>query len=179
MKLTSLILVIAAFVASTSCASAKKVKANKGEKEIEQLCNYTTDQTAYYANGVAESTDMQMAKDKAATLARAEMAQNIKVSVERFNKMYRIDTNGEMSSKLEDEVQTITMQTIEDSDIVCSRYVKLDNGKYRAYVSVKLLKKAVEDAIRETLKKDAKELLDQYQKQFEQAINEAITNSSK
>lgn len=179
MKLTTAIIVIAGILASTSCASAKKTKANKGEKEIEQLCNYATDETAYYCNGIAESSDMQMAKDKAVAAARAELAENLKISVERFAKQYRIDTNADAGIKFEDSLQTITLQTISDSHIVCSRFTKLDSGKYRAYVTVKLSKKTVEESIRETIKKDAKELLDQYQKEFEKAIEEAVVKYGK
>lgn len=178
MKLITIIITAAIVLTSASCASAKKVKANKGEQEIEQLCNLTTDETAYFGNGVAESTDMQMAKDKATTAARAEIAEGLKMSIERFSKRFRSDINDEVDQKFEDELQAITVHTLTGSSVVCNRVVKADNGKYRAYVSVKLPKEVVVEAIKEAVKEKAKATLDERQKEFEEAIRQTITKSA-
>lgn len=179
MRFTAAIILLAALTVTSACASAKKVKPNKGETEVEQLCNYVTDQTTYYGNGIAESTDMQMAKDKATAAARAQIAEALKVSIERFAKQYRVDINDVTDTKFEDSLQTITLQTLSGSTEVCSRIVRTDNGKYRAYVSIGLPKEEVVNAIRETVKNsDSQQTLDQRQEEFEKSITDNIVNSN-
>lgn len=177
MKLFSAIILATAIIASSACASAKKNKANKGETDITQLCNFTTDENDFYGNGVAESTDMQMAKDKAITAARAQVANALKVSVEQFTKRFRSDVNDELDQKTEDSLQSITVQTMSGCTVVCERVVRAENGKYRAYVSVKLPKQKVIDAAKEVVKKDTKKTLDEREAEFDKAIRETITNS--
>ncbi len=179
MRFTAAIILLAALTVTSACASAKKVKPNKGETEVEQLCNYVTDQTAYYGNGIGESSDMQMAKDKATAAARAQIAEQLKVSIERFAKQYRVDVNDIAETKFEDNLQTITVQTISGSAEVCSRIVRTDNGKYRAYVSVVLPKEEVINAIRETVKSSGDaQSIDQRQAEFEKSISNNIINSN-
>lgn len=179
MKSIPAIILIAVLTLTSACASAKKVKPNKGETEIQQLCEYVTDQTNYYGNGVGESTDMQMAKDKATAAARAQIAEALKVSVERFAKQYRSDLNGIADTKFEDSLQTITIQTLSGSTEVCSRIVRTDTGRYRAYVSVALPKEEVVNAIRETVKSSGEtQSIDQRQAEFEKSINGNIINSN-
>lgn len=177
MRLITVILMSAAVLMSTASVSAKKSKANKGEKEVEQLCNYYTDENDYYGNGIAESTDMQMAKDKAITAARAQVANTLKMSIEQFTKRFRSDVNDELDQKTEDNLQSITVQTMSGCSVVCERVVRAENGKYRAYVSVKLPKQKVIEEIKETVKKDTKKSLDEREEEFNKAIRESITNS--
>lgn len=180
MKLSTAFILATVILASSACASAKKPKANKGESEITLLCDYTTDETAFYANAVEESTNMQMAKDKAALAARAEIAQAVKMSIETFTQQYRNDENAEAQQKTDNSMQSITVQTMSGCIIVCNRIVRTDSGKYRAYVSMKLPKDDVVNAIREALAKDdASKSLDQRQAEFEKAIQNAIIKSNK
>ncbi len=179
MKLITAIMLSMLVLTSTACASAKKSATNAGEQEVQQLCNYYTDETDFYGNGIAESTDMQMAKDKAATAARSQVAKTIKMSLEQYTKRFRSDVNDELDQKTEDSLQAITVQTLSECTIVCERVVRAENGKYRAYVSVKLPKQPVFDAAKEQLKKDTKKTLDEREEEFEKSIRESNKNSDK
>ncbi len=179
MRLITVALLSVTVLASTTCASAKKTKANQGEQEMEQLCNYYTDETDFYGNGIAESTDMQMAKDKALTAARAQVANSVKMSIEQYSKRFRSDMNDELDQKTEDSLQQITVQTLSGCSVVCERVVRAENGKYRAYVSVKLPKQPMIDAVKEQLKKDTRKSLDEREAAFEKSIRESMKNSDK
>lgn len=180
MKFITAIILSAGILATSACASAKKPKANKGENEIEQLCNYVTDETAYYGNGIGESTDMQMAKDKATAAARAEIAEAVKISLERFTKRFRSDRDNTAEQKFEDSMQTITVQTMAGTSIICSRVVRAENGRYRAYVSVKLPKETVVNAVKDAVvKNEPGKSLDERQQDFDNSIREEIINSGK
>lgn len=179
MKLITTIMLSMLVLTSIACASAKKYATNSGEQEVQQLCNYTTDETDFYGNGIAESTDMQMAKDKATTAARAQVANTIKMSMEQYTKRFRSDVNDELDQKTEDSLQAITVQTLSGCSVVCERVVRAENGKYRAYVSVKLPKQPMIDAVKEQLKKDTRKSLDEREAAFEKSIRESNRNSDK
>lgn len=177
MKLLSIISLAAIAILSTNCSSAKSPKANKGEQEIVQLCNYTTDETTFYANGVAESTDMQMAKDKAAESARAQLSATLKVAIESFTKRYRYEVNDVLEQKTEDRLQLLTVSTLQNSSVCCERVVKTENGKYRAYVSVALPKNVVVESLKRLAEKELRLSLDERQKAFDKIAEEEIAKA--
>ena len=91
MKLFSIISISVFCILACSCSSNKNTpKPNDDEKELAQLCNYTTDEEYFYANAFAESVDRQMAKDKAVTIARAELSATLSTIVDSFTKRYQI-----------------------------------------------------------------------------------------
>ncbi|MDD2960600.1 MAG: hypothetical protein PHR45_00765 [Muribaculaceae bacterium] len=158
--------------------NAKKDKTNSnGEVEIVQLCNFHTDEVDYFANGIAESSDMQMTKDKAINAARAELANMLTVSVENFTKRYRRDVNDQLDQKTEDRLQLATNQTIRGSLVICDKLTRTNTGKYRAYVTVKLSKTAVTEAIKSTILENEELKLNFDQAQFDKVADEAIANA--
>ena len=179
MKIVKLCLIATSAMAIVaSCGSTKQQMTNAGEVEIEQLCHYTTDDNFFYANGVAESSDMQMAKDKAINSARAEIAASLKISVENFVKRYRRDVNDQLEQKTEDRLQTITKEKLNSSNVVCDRLTRTETGKYRAYVSVGLGKAAIKEAWEQTLKEVKENKLDFNQQEFDKIADAAIAEAS-
>ncbi len=179
MKLYSILTIVAMATALTCCSANKKTKANKGEQEIVQLCSYSTDETTFYGNGVAESTDMQMAKDKATTSARAEISATLNIAVENFVKRYRTDTNDTLDQKTEDRLQTLTIQTLANSTVCCERVVRAENGKYRAYVSVALPKTVVADAAKRAMAEQKEATLDDRASAFDKIVEQEIVKAGK
>lgn len=179
MKLYSIIAVVAITAALTCCSASKKVKPNKGEQEIVQLCNYSTDETTFYGNGIAESTDMQMAKDKATISARAQISSTLNIAVENFVKRYRTDTNDTLDQKTEDRLQTLTIQTLTNSTVCCERIVRAENGKYRAYVSVALPKAVVVDAAKKAMAQEKEASLDDRASAFDKIVEQEIVKAGK
>jgi len=180
MKLYTVIAIAATLsTALTCCSASKNVKSNADETEIVQLCNYTTDEQTFYANGIAESTDMQMAKDKAVLSARAQISSALNLAVENFVKRYRTDTNDVLDQKTEDRLQTLTIQTLTNSTIVCERVTRTDTGKYRAYVSVALQKKAVIDAAKKAMAEEKEANLDTRMAEFDKIAEQEIIKAGK
>lgn len=158
-----------------SCGSKKvAVKPNSDETEITQLCHMTSDTENYYANSVAESTDMQMAKDKAINSARAEIAATLQVSVEQFTKRYRKDVNNILEQKTEDRLEFLVKQSLSASTIVCDKITRTSKGTYRAYVTVGLNKKEVIKALEMGILEDKELKLNYDQTLFDKVADEAI-----
>ncbi|HIZ25574.1 LPP20 family lipoprotein [Barnesiella sp. An55] len=176
MKAIKLLLISLGVISLASCSSTKQA-ANSGEQEVEQLCHFLTSEEYFYANATAESTDMQMAKDKAVNSARASIASSISTAVENFSKRYRNDINTELNEKTEERLQLITKQTLSGSTIVCDRIVRTADGKYRAYISVGLSKTEITDAIEKAILEDEKLKLDYQQAQFDKVADETIAKS--
>lgn len=176
MKHYTILTIAAALCISLSCCSASK-KANKGEKEITQLCSYTTDDNNFYGNGIAESTDMQMAKDKAITSARAQISASLNLAVENFVKRYRIDSNDVLDQRTEDRLQTLTIQTLSGTKVVCERIVRAENGRYRAYVSVSLPKQTVVEAAKEAMEKEKGADFDSRMADFDKIAEQEIVKA--
>lgn len=172
-KLIYLFLVAILFV---SCGGSKKnVKsANSDEVEVTQLCQYMTDDENYYANSVAESTDMQMAKDKAINSARAEIASTIEAYLEQFVKRYRKDVNATLDEKTEDRLEILVKQILNSSTVVCDRMTRTNTGKYRAYISVKLNKSGVKEALKKGIMEDKELKLNYDQALFDKVADEAF-----
>lgn len=177
MKAIKLFLVSLGVISMTSCSSTKQTTVNNGEQEIEQLCHFLTSEEYFYANATAESTDMQMAKDKAVNSARAAIAASISTAVENFTKRYRNDVNNELNEKTEERLQILTKQTIAGSTVVCDRMVRTADGKYRSYISVGLSKSQITNAIEKAIMEDEKLKLDFQQTKFDEVADEAIIKS--
>ncbi|HJG89437.1 hypothetical protein [Barnesiella viscericola] len=177
MKAIKLFMISLGVISLASCSSAKQATVNNGEQEIEQLCHFLTNEEYFYANATAESTDMQMAKDKAVNSARAAIAASISTAVENFSKRYRNDVNNELNEKTEERLQILTKQTISGSTVVCDRIVRTVDGKYRSYISVGLSKNQITDAIERAIMEDEKLKLDYQQAQFDKVADAEITKA--
>ncbi len=163
-------------VLMASCASGKKSapQGNSDEVEVVQLCHKITDNETYYANAIAESTDMQMSKDKAINSARAEISAALSVFVESFTKRYRQDYNDQLEQKTEDKLELAVKQTLSGSSVDCERVTRTNTGKYRSYVTVKLAKKEITDALEKAIFEDEKLKLNFDQTQFDKIADEAM-----
>lgn len=182
MKILRFFCLATCIMAMASCGGSKKAavaKPNSGETEVTQLCHQVTDDENYFANSVAESSDMQMSKDKAINSGRAELAATLSIVVENFTKRYRKDVNDILDQKTEDRLQTLVKQTLSGSTVTCDRITRTDKGQYRAYVSVRLAKKDVAAALEKAVLENKELKLNFDQAQFDKVANEAIANFGK
>lgn len=171
-----LVTIIAIAGAMTACSSSKNTvaKPNSDEVEVTQLCHSLTDEENFFANAIAESSDAQMAKDKAVASARSEIAANLQAAVENFSKRYRKDVNDQLDAKVEDRLQIIVKQNLRGSTITCDRITRTKTGKYRAYTTVRLSKKEIEAALERGLLEDKELKLNFDQAQFDKIADEEI-----
>ncbi|MDD2960603.1 MAG: hypothetical protein PHR45_00780 [Muribaculaceae bacterium] len=180
MKTIKIFAIAACVLLFTSCGGSKKVaKTNSDEVEVTQLCHNLSDEENYFANSVAQSSDMQMAKDKAINSGRAELAATLSTAVENFTKRYRKDVNDQLDQKTEDRLQILVKQTLSGSTVVCDRITRTQDGLYRAYVSVKLSKKEVSAALERAILENQELKLNFDQAQFDKVADEAIKSAGK
>lgn len=158
-----------------SCSSNKNTpKPNKDEKELAQLCHYTTDDEYFYANAFAESSDRQMAKDKAIATARAELSATLSTVVDSFTKRYRKAVNGGIQPKTEDRLILTSNTTLHESIVICDRITLTKDNVFRAYVTLQLSKTDVYEAMEAAFLEDNEAKINFDQQQFDNTINQIL-----
>lgn len=178
MKLFNFISIAALCIFMCSCSSNKNTpKPNKDEREISQLCHYVTDNEYFYANAFAESTDRQMAKDKAIATARAELSATLSTVVDSFSKRYRKTANGGIQPKTEDRLILTSKTTLKESIIICDRITQTKDNTFRAYVTIQLSKADVSEAIKAAILEDEESKVNFSQKEFDKSIDESLHDS--
>ena len=175
MKLFSSISISVFCILACSCSSNKNTpKPNDDEKELAQLCNYTTDEEYFYANAFAESVDRQMAKDKAVTIARAELSATLSTIVDSFTKRYRKTVNNGIDAKTEDRLILTSKTALRESVIICDRITMTKGGIFRAYISVQLSKADVKEAMKTALLEENEAKINFNEQQFDKTIKEVL-----
>lgn len=178
MNFTKLALMSLVLVFTTGCASAKKkTQTNADETEVIQYCNYMTDEDNFYGNGIGQSTSMQSAKDKAMLAARQQITEDVEATVETFTKRYRKDVNDDMQEKTENRLQVLARQTLSNTGVACDKLMRTTDGKYRSYISLRLSKTAIKQALQTALLEDESLKLDFDQAQFDKVADEAFAEA--
>ncbi len=141
------ILVIAlAGLCLVGCKSKKATsEAYKGDVEVNVPCTgkeYQSDKKAFRAFGEGYSTDMTIARNKALTNARAELATQIGATIKRmtdnYASSYQQGIEEEAKSRFQDMVRNVVDQKLSGTIVVCDKLMRTQDNKFRAYVVVEL-----------------------------------------
>lgn len=165
-----------------SCGSSKSAGGVKGDVAIDAPCSgadFNTDKDYFRANMTALSSDMGMAKTKALSSARGELATSVNAEMKRvleeYKSSYQSGESEEMKRKDEDLIRTVVNQTLNDTRVICEKMMKTPDGKYRAYVAVEMAKENILKGIENQLKADEKLRTDfeyeKFKKTFEEEMN--------
>lgn len=76
--------------------------------------------------------------------------------------------------KTEDRLEILVKQTLNSSTVVCDRMTRTNTGKYRAYISVKLNKSGVKEALKKGIMEDKELKLNYDQALFDKVADEAF-----
>ncbi len=175
MKRFNIISIAISCILICSCSSNKNTpKPNDDEKELAQLCHYTTDDDYFYANAFAESSDRQMAKDKAIAVARAELSATLSTVVDSFTKRYRKAVKNNINPKIEDRLILTSNTTLHESIVICDRITLTNDNIFRAYVTIQLSKIDVYEAMEAAFLEDEEAKLSFDQQQFDNTIKEIL-----
>lgn len=171
--------------ATISCAAKKNLAS---EELIQVPCKeFKTDANTLRANAVAEGPTIQIATDKALTIARASLASTATTLVERVNEMYRSAYDKNQSTdyvgRFQDMTRQISAKLLNNAPQVCDKIVKVTDKdghvSYRAHVAVEIaredLEKEIQQEVGEIIKKSDRESIDEaaenYRKIFEQEFS--------
>ena len=188
MNLASQILAaIILVLAFNACKSSKKAikPTDMGETLVEQYCTgseYQSSKDYFRANGVAESMDQSVAKQKALTNARTLLAQQIQLTVKNVTDNYNKSVEGNNVEDLEERFETmtreVTNQTLTGTKIICDKLTKTKEGNYKSYIAIELGGDEIANAMRQRLSSDKMLKIDYDYEKFKKTFDEEMKKFS-
>ena len=149
--------VIALAITMVSCG-AKKAAAPASatpyaqEQEVVVPCaEFKSDKQALRAVASADAPNMQIAKDKAAVAARANLATAAQAFVqrvtERYTESYDVNESADAKGRYQDMTRQLAAKLLENSLVICDKTTKTvdKEGKtmFHAYVAIELMKEEI------------------------------------
>lgn len=186
MKKIKFLFYVLVMVLVYSCGSSKSAVGVQGDKLINVPCSgedFNTNKEYFRANMTSLSTDMSMAKSKALTLARGELATAVNAEMKRvldsYRSSYQVGESEEMKGKTEDMIRTVVSQQLSDTKIICEKMMKTEDGKYRSYVAIEMAKGSILKGINDQLKNDDKIRTDFEYEKFKKVFEEEMSKIDK
>ena len=181
-KVSMILLGTALLMGLASCGSKQNVvNKNGGEVEIELPCTgpeYRTDATHFRATATDVSTNRQVARDKALTAARAELATEINTTMERvtdrYNSSYNVGEDDETRGKFQDMTRQLVKQTLSGSVVTCEKLTQDAQGRYHSYVCVELKGEDFANKLQNGISKDDKLRTDYEYEKFKKVFDEEM-----
>ena len=172
-------------VVMTSCGSSKPVTqtvqqpAVQQDVEINVPCSGPEFQTN---SSMGLSTDMSIAKKKAMTEARAEIATAINAKVksvtDSYVSSYQQGENDESKSRYQSLTRTVVEQELSGTRVICEKTMKTPDGKYKVYVSLELAGEEIMNAMANRIKNDDKLRIDFEYEKFKKVFEEEMSKNA-
>lgn len=155
MNMKKSLFVITLAITLVSCGAKKAaVPATPYGQETEVVvpcAEFKSDNQALRAVASADAPNMQIAKDKAAVAARANLATAAQAFVqrvtERYAESYDVNESADAKGRYQDMTRQLAAKLLENSTVICDKLTKSTDkeGKtmYHAYVAIELLKEQV------------------------------------
>jgi hypothetical protein len=168
-------------VCSCSSLPGKKVK------EPFSSSKYQSNNKYFRATGSGESKNQQIAKSKAMTQAKTNLAGNVKSTMKRVADAYIAETGNANGSDMADKFQSLSRevvnQDIADVRTIGSETYSQNDGTYKTYVALEIKKKGMYKVMKKLAKLDTKsdaKTIEEYQKMLDKEIErlEAIEEGS-
>jgi len=147
MKKSFIYLLAVTFLATAtiSCKKKDKVKLPEGEKEVVVPCSgpeFFTDKKTFRANAMGESQDQMVAKRKALSNTRDELARSINTKVKAVTDNYvnsrEFNNKEEVEERYENLTREVVDQELAGTKTICEKLVKTQQGTYKYYIALEL-----------------------------------------
>lgn len=146
-----LFLVLLPVILVFSCRSSKAPAVDSqptlpdGEVEIIVPCSgpeFFTDSMVFRANSIGESIDLSLSKRKAMTNARSQLASSIQSTVRTVTDSYVNSSESSNRENIEERFESLNREVVSQElrgiRVICERYFKTPEGKYKTYVAIEL-----------------------------------------
>ncbi|MFA8434073.1 MAG: hypothetical protein ACEPOZ_06110 [Marinifilaceae bacterium] len=180
-KKTSLYLGMAFVIASgmVSCKSGEKAVSVKqqGERLIEVHCtgsDYQSDKKHFRATAIGESMDQMVAKRKAGTNAKAELASliqtTIKGTIDNYVNSTELNNVEQVEERFEGLTREVIHQQLNNIKIICEKQTITTQNKYKTYLALEMSAEDLEKAIEQKLSADEKLKVDYDYEKFKKTF---------
>lgn len=157
MRLFISFLFVALSIMLIGCGGTKPLQATDTGDIPDWFTNVPKDPNFLYAAKTATSQDLQLALDKAATDARAEIARQVEIKVEGLQKRFQEETGTNADAQLLEQFtqanKTVVSTSLSGSQVTKQKQVK-DGSLWRAYVLVEYPVGAANQAFLQQIKKN-------------------------
>jgi hypothetical protein len=162
---------------SIACKSKKEIPTPKGEVEIVLPCSqFKSDKNYFRSYSFGESTDANVAKKKALSNAREELAGQIsstmKVVGDNYVKSSEFNNVEEVLERFEQNSRTVINERLSGIKPVCDKLMQVTaTGKYKYYVALELSGEDLVDDYYKTLSNDQSLKIDYNYEKFKQTFD--------
>lgn len=116
-----------------------------GEVEIIVPCagaEYTTSTEALRASSIGESIDQSVAKRKALSNARMQLAAAIETTIKGVADSYVLSDENNQNEMLKERYESFSREVVQQElrgvRMICEKFTRTSDGKYKAYVTLEL-----------------------------------------
>ncbi len=169
----------------SACGSSQKV-ANSGDLEVIVPCSgpdYESNDEYFRSNFMGLSTDMSIAKKKALSNVREQIAQNVesvvKSTVDNYYSSYQNGEREESKQRFEGMVRTVTNQQLKGCRIICEKTMKSPDGNYKVYIAMEMKASNILDAVASQIKDDERLRTDFEYERFKKVFEEEMGKTNK
>lgn len=162
--------------------SKTQTQAPPGETEVNVPCSgteYFSNSEVFRANSIGESSDQVVAKKKALTNARAELAASVQTMVKTVTDNYvnsrEFNNKEEVEERFESLTREVVAQEIPGTVVICEKQTRTAEGRYKTYIALELAASELLTAYNERLSNDERLRIDydyeKFKKTFEEEMN--------
>jgi hypothetical protein len=127
------------------CKGKKNAGPAKGEVLVDVYCSgpeYFTDKKFFRANAIGESLDQMVAKKKAMSNARAQLATDMsstmKIVGDNYVKSSEFNNKEEVTETFQQNARTVVDQSLNGIRVICEKQTKTAEGKFKTYIAIEL-----------------------------------------
>lgn len=164
-----------------ACGGNKKITAPKGEVEIILPCSeFKSDKNTFRAFNFGESLDQSVAKKKAMSNVRSQLAgmisSTMKVVGDNYVKSSEVNNVEEVLELFEENGRTVINQELSGTKVICDRLTQTREGRYKYYVAIELSGDNIVKAYYKSLSKNDKLLVDYSYEKFKETFEKEMEN---
>lgn len=181
-KLSYLLSTLLVLLLFTNCGGTKVAT---GDVKVNVPCSgpeFRTDKGYFRAHAMGLSTDMSIAKKKAMSNARTELAGAINAKVksvtDHYASSYQQGEQEEAKSRYQQLTRTVVEQELTGLRVICEETMRSSDGNYKVYVAVELSGEDIASKLANRIKNDEKLRIDFEYEKFKKVFNEEMSKSA-
>jgi len=165
----------------TGCKSKKEVTDVKNETLIEVYCSgpeYRSDKSNFRANATGESTDMEIARKKATSNAKAALAGQIQTVIKGTTDNYvnsrEFNNVEEVEERFEALNREVINQQLNNVKTICEKITQTKQGTYKCYMAIEMSVDALEEAMNNRLSRDQRLKVDYDYEKYKETFDKEM-----
>ena len=165
----------------TSCKSKKEVTDVKDEKLIEVYCSgpdYRSDKNTFRANSIGESSDQVVARKKAMSNVKADLAGLIQTVIKGTTDNYVNSREFNNVEEVEERFETLSREVINQQlnniKVICEKQTATKEGRYKTYIAIEMSVDALEEALNNKLSRDQRLKIDYDYEKYKETFDKEM-----